>query len=104
MTVQIQTLRQSELKSWKDEGANLVFKRKEINSWVVELFYAEDRGGSINLWEKKTSTLHHIWSPSDDDQYRKFDEIHFMHWENALQEYEHIETYDDIIDLAWRNS
>jgi len=101
-------LRQEEIQSWKDKGAVLKFRQKKIRglgeNWIVELQYAEDRGGMINIWNEGETTLTHVWQASDDNKWHKSDEVHFMYWENALMEYRDIVTFSDTLNLMIRNS
>ena len=95
-------LRAAELEGW-DNLADFVGLSKKVNSYHVELIGATDRGALINIWENEKSTLHHVWTPSDDGEWRKLDEIHFMHFRNAKDEFHNLKLYSDVVDLLWRN-
>jgi len=79
------------------------YRKKQISTWIVELLYGTDRGGTILIWEEGTSELEHIWINNDDKTHKLFDEVNFMYWQNAVNAYKEIHTVGDIINLAWEN-
>jgi len=101
-------LRVSELERWDKIAAFVGFSKRvgdedSISIYHVELIGATDRGAIINIWENEKSTLHHVWTPSDCGEWCKRDEVHFMEFVNAKEEFENIETATDAINLMWRN-
>ena len=70
----------------------------------VELIGSSDRGAIINIWSKEKSTLHHIWSPSDDGEWMKLDEVHFMYFSNAVEEFKSLINASAVLDLQRRNA
>ena len=95
-------LRAAELEGW-DNLADFVGLSKKVNSYHVELIGATDRGAIINIWENEKSTLHYVWTTSDNGEWRKLNEINFMHFLNAKDEYESLKLSSDVVDLMWRN-
>lgn len=117
-------LRDVDKKKW-EEWKDREYSRKNISKWIVELVGGSDRGGIILLWEKTEMgskenvgdlawELEHVDNlgyldekyshiEHDESHYRLFDEIHFMRWNNAKGEYNHINSKEDITNLAWRN-
>lgn len=77
---------------------------EDINDFVVELFYGTERGGQINIWSEGKSTLPHVWSPSDDNKYHLADQVNFMDWRNAKEEFSQLTNWGKVVDLMERNS
>ena len=96
-------LRAAELEGW-DNLADFVGLSKKVGSYHVELIGATDRGAIINIWENEKSTLHHVWTPSDDGEWRKLDEVNFMHFRNAKDEFHNLKLFSDVVDLLCRNT
>ena len=95
-------LRAAELEGW-DNLPHFVGLSKQVGSYHIELIGATDRGAIINIWENEKSTLPHVWTPSDDGEWCKRDEINFMHFMNARDEYESLKIFSDAVELMWRN-
>ncbi len=95
-------LRAAELEGW-DNLSEFVGSSKKAGRYHVELIGATDRGALINIWENEKSELHHIWLPSDDGEWCKRDEVNFMHYSNAREEYRLLKNNSTVMDLMWRN-
>ena len=95
-------MRVSDYDRW-NRHSDAVGKAKSVGGYRIELYYGTDRGGMINVWEKGDSELDHIFSPSDDRTHHQADEIHFMHYQNAIDEYQQLKNKSAVIDLMWRN-
>jgi len=96
-------LRASEAESW-EKFPDFVGSTKKVGSYHVELLGGTDRGAIINIWEEGKSPLPHVWTPSDDDEWKKAAEVHFMHYLNGKDEYQNLKYDSDVLDLMWRNS
>jgi len=96
-------LRAAELEGW-DNLADFVGSSKKAGRYHIELIGATDRGALINIWENEKSTLHHVWTPSDNDEWMKVDEVNFMHFSNAREEYRLLKNNSTVMDLMWRNN
>lgn len=90
-----------EYHNWQYDDAK--HTKKKISSWIIELIYGTNRGGVILIWQKGASTLHHIWTPSINNDYMLFQEVHFMDWRNAKEEFSQLKTVEDIMNLIERN-
>lgn len=69
-----------------------IIKRKKIGKSSVRLEGYKSGGGAIFLKFRTGEKIYH----SDD-------EVHFMHWSNALDEYKAIKSWKDMVELSWRN-
>ena len=79
------------------------YRSKKVARYIVELYYGTDRGGQIYIWEPGYESLEHVWPPSDDKKYHMANEINFMDWHNAIDEYRDLNTSKDVINLMHRN-
>lgn len=96
-------LRASEAESW-EKFPDFEGSTKKVGRYHVELLGGTDRGAIINIWEEGKSELPHVWTPSDDDEWKKAAEVHFMHFLNGKDEYQNLKYDSDVLDLMWRNS
>jgi len=104
MSATVVTLRKSDSKGIVDEP-DFVFRSKRIGRYCLELIGGTNRGAMINVWEKmEAGNLDHIFTPSDDRTMRKANEIHFMHFGNAKDEWAELRTVRAVLDLMWRNA
>ena len=86
------------------EHKDFKYKQKNLGKDLkIELLYGTERGGQINIWESGKSDLEHIWTTSDDKKFHKIEEVGFMDWKNAKEEFSNIKTQKDVVDLMWRN-
>jgi len=93
---------QKEVDEWR-KYPDAVLKSKKVGSFHVELLGGTERGAHINIWEHERSTLHHVFTPSDDDKWMKVGEVNFMHYGNAVEEYRQLKSVRDVLDLMQRN-
>ncbi len=96
-------MRASEAESW-EKFPDFVGSTKMVGSYHVELLGGTNRGAIINIWEKGNSTLPHVWTPSDDGEWKKLDEINFMQYLNAKAEYQNLKDNSDVITLMCWNT
>lgn len=96
--------------SWL-EYPDFKFKKKVIKArkalggpFIIELFYGTERGGQINIWQKGYEKLEHVWPPSDDKKLHRTDQVNFMDYQNAVEEFNGLKNSHDVIDLMDRNS
>ena len=87
------------------------YKAKSLNKYRVELIYGTDRGGVIYIWQvadkdeiEAAKKLPHIFVVKEIDgiHYDEVAQAHFMHWENALEEYREIKSDKDAFNLVRR--
>ena len=95
-------LKASELEIWENLP-HFIGSTKKVGRYHVEIIGASDRGALINIWENEKSTLHHIWTPSDDGEWMKLDEVNFMHYRNARTEYRELKNESAVLNLMGRN-
>jgi hypothetical protein len=94
-------------KEYGFDEKDLVFKQKSVGKYKIELIGGKDRGAVITIW--MPMNLYGIdWSKfngthSRDDKMDNTAEIHFMHCNNALEEYHYLKTVDDLFDIIRRN-
>lgn len=81
-----QPLDRLEYKRWS-RNFDFKFNSKKIGTWILELYGGYRRGGYIAVWEKRKN------------RYYKFDTIHFMRYNNALDRYKSVNTVSDLIYL-----
>jgi len=75
----------------------------------VELIGGTDRGAIINIWEKMNTgrykpKIRDMYADGDWVEWKRFDQIGFMHYINAVEEFKTLADFGDILDLCRRNS
>lgn len=104
----IKALCQDEVQSNGHDRAKKELRQKSLKglgvNWKIEVIFARDCGGHVNIWEEGESSLTHVWKPSDDNKWHKFTQANFWDWENALAEYKAVTNMDSLLDLGRRNS
>lgn len=95
-------LRAAEADSWK-EFPDFKGSSKKVGRYRIELLGGTDRGGLINIWEKEKSSLPHVWTPSDNNEWKKLDQVNFVYFLNAEAEYRYLKNEGDVLYLMTRN-
>jgi len=81
------------LEEWK-KYPDYFGKNKKIGKNKITLIGGKDRGATILIYS-------HL---SNKDEYlNTFDEVNFMEWSNAVEEYNSIKSSKDILKLIERN-
>jgi len=75
----------------------------------VELIGGSDRGAIINIWEKMRNPTYnpkdtYLYSDGKWAEWRRFDQVNFMHYANAVEEFKVIADFGDILELCRRNT
>lgn len=99
-------LRQEEILNWGNGRVKVELRQKTIKglgyTWKPECIFSRETGGIINIWEHEPDTIKRHGA-SDDNNWKKLDEIHFRDWRNALDEYKAITDTSSMLDLCKRN-
>ena len=127
-------LRQSDLGGWGADNGKDTFHYESVHieapdyfsrmlhpvkSFTVEFIGGSDRGAMIKIWEELYSPSYNVKDNlnlsnvidlySDPDEqggstHRVFDQVNFMHYANAAEEFKVITSFGDILELCRRNA
>lgn len=83
---------------------DVVYRSKKISKYTIELVGGTERGAEIKIWKKIDKYwMGEKYEPLSGHDYI-LEEIHFMHFANALDEYNELKTVKDIYDLMRMNN
>ena len=88
----------------KHEIRTINTEESDIPNYKVELTTYKDAGAIIEVWEDGASKLEHIWKNNEDKTMHQITEAHFWHQENAMEEWEYLTDFENMVDLMQRNS
>ena len=121
-TVDYPALRQSDLEGWGADNEKGTFHYEGVfvelpeyyhdisQLMKVEFIGGTDRGAIIIIWEKmniaryKPTKNADMYSDGEWAEWKLFDQVSFMHYVNAVEEFSVIKDFGDILDLCRRNS
>lgn len=86
--------RSKAIKQWK-QYPDYFGKNKKIGKNKITLLAGKNRGGVIFIYSHMSSK---------DDNLNLFEEVHFMNWENAADEYKNLKSTKSVLNLINRNN
>ena len=119
--VEYPALKQSDLGGWGADNGKGTFHYEGVfidipeyykdfaTQLKVELIGGSDRGAIINIWQKMVRSVFRpkdasYYSDGEFPEWMRFDQINFNHYANAVEEFNVIADFGDILELCRRNS
>jgi hypothetical protein len=88
---------------------DFIFKNKKVGKWVFEMIGGTDRGAMMVFWEPvKGYAKFYGHDPykedlSDNKEWVRYSEVHFMLYENAYEEWVYLNSVNAMLDIVRRN-